>query len=509
MPRLSQSRQNAWPPSATILLLSPLRPGVGIVRCSGRTRRPPARAFPLAGIAVVGGGFPGAFFAQALGILQAQFGRLARLLIAGNDAIPGRQLELLGRRARQALELVQVESFNLLPRPIRLLEELHAGFDAGIVVEAIDVQVGVEDVEAVVIDDLRQQLLQAEAMQRVVLVIDIGIHGAGLQRMGFKAVVKISENDEHAAPQLYPNFLPAMAFKNSPFRFQMVDVSLLDPDPAHVRQSINEEALKGLTNAVRKLGIIQPIIVRPTANDRYSVIAGERRRQAAIQAGETQVPVIVRDCSDDEALEVRVFENIGLGVRSALEPRDMATAIQAIAQRFASPEEAAQYFGRAPTWLAQAKAAANLSEKVTALLDAGKISSTGAAVQLEKLARKNEAKAESLIEQIEQLPDGEKMSKKDMDEVLAVAPARSEPTEAAPSPAAPAPSASQPEPAAAAADTPPWEAPTEAPQPTPTPRTKVNPGKVKLVAELLGLSEEDEETILARLIDEFLSLRGG
>ncbi|WP_298396530.1 ParB/RepB/Spo0J family partition protein [uncultured Azonexus sp.] len=298
-----------------------------------------------------------------------------------------------------------------------------------------------------------------------------------------------------------------MAFKNSPFRFQMVDVSLLDPDPEHVRQSINEEALKGLTNAVRKLGIIQPIIVRPAADDRYSVIAGERRRQAAIQAGETQVPVIVRDCTDEDALEVRVFENIGLGVRSALEPRDMATAIQAIAQRFASPEEAAQYFGRAPTWLAQATAAANLSEKVTALLDAGKISSTGAAVQLEKLARKNEAKAESLIEQIEQLPDGEKMSKKDMDEVLA--PARSEPAEAAPSPAAPTPSASQPEPATAATDTPPWEAPTEAPQPTPTPRTKVNPGKVKLVAELLCLSEEDEETILARLIDEFLSLRGG
>ena len=325
--------------------------------------------------------------------------------------------------------------------------------------------------------------------------------------MGFKAVVKRRENDEHAAPLLYPNFLPAMAFKNSPFRFQMVDVSLLDPDPAHVRQSINEEALKGLTNAVRKLGIIQPIVVRPAANDRYSVIAGERRRQAAIQAGETQVPVIVRDCSDEDALEVRVFENIGLGVRSALEPRDMATAIQAIAQRFASPEEAAQYFGRAPTWLAQATAAANLSEKVTALLDAGKISSTGAAVQLEKLARKNEAKAESLIEQIEQLPDGEKMSKKDMDEVLA--PARTEPTEAAPSPAVPAPSASQPEPITAATDMPPWEAPPEAPQPTPTPRTKVNPGKVKLVAELLGLSEEDEETILARLIDEFLSLRGG
>ncbi len=84
-----------------------------------------------------------------------------------------------------------------------------------------------------------------------------------------------------------------MAFKNSPFHFQMVDVSMVDPDPGHIRQSIGEEALKGLTNAVRKLGIIHPVIVRPGSGDRFVVIAGERRRQAAIQAGETQLPVIV------------------------------------------------------------------------------------------------------------------------------------------------------------------------------------------------------------------------
>lgn len=309
-----------------------------------------------------------------------------------------------------------------------------------------------------------------------------------------------------------------MAFKNSPLHFQMVDVSLIDPDPRHVRQNIAEDALKGLTNAVRQLGLIHPLVVRPGAANRFEVIAGERRRQAAILAGETELPVIVRACTDEEALEVQVFENLGLGVRSALEPREMATAIQAIAQRFASPEDAAQYFGRAPTWLAQATAAANLSEKVSALLDAGKIASTSAAVQLEKLARKNEAKAESLIEQIEQLPDGEKMSKKDLDEVIAVGAVRPEASAAA-APLEPAPvvatvaPVSPPEPAAlpVSADTPPWEAPQAAaqpsPSPAPSPRAKVNPGKVRLVAELLGVSEDDEETILARLIDEFLSLR--
>lgn len=304
-----------------------------------------------------------------------------------------------------------------------------------------------------------------------------------------------------------------MAFKDGTPQFLIVDVSAINPDPTHVRQNINEDALKGLTNAVQKLGIIHPLIVRPGSAGRYVVIAGERRRQAAIQAGETKVPVIIRPCTEEEALEVRVFENIGLGVRSALEPRDMANAIQAIANRFESPEDAARYFGRAPTWLSQATAAANLSEKVTALLDSGKISSTSAAVQLEKLAKKNEAKAESLIEQIEQLPEGEKVSKKAVDEALSEGLDRPKKTQPPAPVAPPAQEAVQPEPApvVSAEDIPPWEempqdSPVANPAPTPS-RAKVNPGKVKRVAELLGLSDEDEEVILARLIDEFLALK--
>lgn len=300
-----------------------------------------------------------------------------------------------------------------------------------------------------------------------------------------------------------------MAFKDDTPRLEIVDLGLIDPDPLHVRKAISDEGLKGLTNAVRQLGLIQPIIVRPAGGQRYQVIVGERRRLAALQAGETAVPVIVRTCSDEEALEIRVFENIGLGVRSALEPREMANAVQAIAARFASAEEAAQYFGRAPTWLAQATAAAKLSERISALLDSGKISSTGAAVQLEKLARKNEAKAESLIEQIAQLPDGEKISKKVVDDVLSGESGRPRKDEERAVPAQFMPEAAAPQ--ATADDVPPWEETPSQPSPAPlapaAPRGKVNPGKVKLVAELLGLSEEDEETLLARLIDDFLAAR--
>ncbi|UCV21332.1 ParB/RepB/Spo0J family partition protein [Ferribacterium limneticum] len=298
-----------------------------------------------------------------------------------------------------------------------------------------------------------------------------------------------------------------MAFKDSSSDFQIVDITLIEADPRHARQNIDEGNLKGLANSIQKMGVIHPLLVRPAnTNGRYTVVVGERRRQAALLAGEKTVPVIVRACAPDETLEVQVFENIGLGVRSALEPRDMANAIQAIAERFESPEEAAQHFGRAPTWLAQATAAANLSEKVTALLDAGKISSTGAAVQLEKLSKKDEAKADVLIDQIEQLPEGEKVSRKIVDNALSEVSAGRKKKESVVS------DASSGEPAieqvtssaASAASIPPWEDLHE-PDQISSARRRVSQDKVRLVAELLGLDDGDEEEVLIRLIDEFLA----
>lgn len=297
-----------------------------------------------------------------------------------------------------------------------------------------------------------------------------------------------------------------MSFRSSSSEFKIIDIGAVDPDPTHPRQTLDETGLKGLSNAIGKMGVIHPLIVRPgTVAGRYTVIAGERRRQAAILAGETSLPVLVRACAADEALEVQVFENLGLGVRAPLEPRELATAIQTIAQRFEKQEEAAQYFGRPTNWLNQATAAANLSEKVTALLDAGKISSTSTALQIEKLAKKDEAKAESLIDQIDQLPEGEKISKKVVDSVVAEASGRRKKKDEPPAPSLPA-ATEVPAPAAVETATPPWaevaqNAPASPAQP------KLSPGKVKLVAEILGLSDDDHEEVLARLIDEFLAMK--
>lgn len=291
-----------------------------------------------------------------------------------------------------------------------------------------------------------------------------------------------------------------MTFKDTQPQFQMIDVTLIEPDRASPRQQIDEAALKGLANSIRKAGLIHPLVVQPAnASGRHTLIVGERRWRAAVMAGEKTVPALIRRCEPDEVLQVRVFENLGLGLRAPLEPRDMANAIQAIAERFATREAAAEHLGGTPAWLRQATAAAaaNLSPKITALLDSGKISSAGAAIQLEKLAQKNEAKAESLIGQIEQLPEGEKLVRKTVDRVLSEEGGRRRKKEealaAANSPAG-----------TGAADAPPWEEASAGPAPA----RRINPGKVKLVAEILGLADGDEDEVLARLVDEFLALKG-
>ncbi|QEL63619.1 chromosome partitioning protein ParB [Oryzomicrobium terrae] len=302
-----------------------------------------------------------------------------------------------------------------------------------------------------------------------------------------------------------------MAFKDTHPDFKLIDLALIDPDPEHPRKQVDTAGLKALVASIQAKGLIQPLIVQPAGADgRHKLIVGERRWRAAMLAGETKVPALVRPCAPEEALEIQVFENLGQGVRAPLETREMANAIQAIAQRFDSREAAAEHFGRPQSWLNQATAAANLSPKVSALLDSGKISSTTTAIQLEKLAQKNEARVDTLIEQVQ---DGEKLPKQAVESALtAEGLKRSKkkatadavvPSAAAPASEAPAPSVAPPPAPAGAATTAPAPATVAAPAPR-----KVSPSKMKRVAQLLGVAEGDEDEVLARLIDEFLALKG-
>lgn len=285
-----------------------------------------------------------------------------------------------------------------------------------------------------------------------------------------------------------------MTFKETHPQFQMIDVASVEPDPANPRQHIDEAALRILANSIRRKGLIHPLVVQPAnAAGKHLLIVGERRWRAAVMAGEKAVPALIRHCERDEVLEVRIFENLGMGLRAPLEPREMANAIQAVTDRFETRAAAAEYFSGTPSWLNQATAAAaaNLSPKVTALLDSGKISSAGAAVRLEKLVQKNVAKADSLIGQIEQLPEGEKLGRKVVERALFEEGGRRKVKE------------DQAAVMETPASTPPWETSSIVPSPA-----RINPGKMQMVAKILGLADSNEEEILARLVDEFLALKG-
>lgn len=284
-----------------------------------------------------------------------------------------------------------------------------------------------------------------------------------------------------------------MRFKQVVPEFKMIDVAKVVPDTAHPRRQYDEAGLKRLADSIAELGVIQPVLVQPAdAEGKYRLIVGERRLRAALLAGEAMIPALVHACPPQQTLEVQVFENLGQGVRLPLAPREMAQALKTIARGFESAEAAAERFGQPATWLEQKTAPANLSPKVEALLESGQITSCTTAVQLEKLAQKNEARLDALVAEVER---GEKLPKKAVEAALVAEGVKRAKKPAEPDAIADVHVARAAEPAAVS--------------PAASPRaTRVNPGKVRMVAQILGLDEGDEAAVLDRLIDEFLALKG-
>ncbi len=102
------------------------------------------------------------------------------------------------------------------------------------------------------------------------------------------------------------------------------------PNPFQPRSNMNDENILSLTESVRRFGVLQPISVRP-AGERFEIVAGERRWRAAKGAGLAEVPVVVRDASDEEMLEFALIENLQ---REDLNAIDRAKAYSELCDRF-------------------------------------------------------------------------------------------------------------------------------------------------------------------------------
>jgi ParB family chromosome partitioning protein len=121
-------------------------------------------------------------------------------------------------------------------------------------------------------------------------------------------------------------------------------VDRLQPGRYQPRTRMDAESLNELAASIKEQGLMQPILVRPAAGDRYEIIAGERRWRAAQLAGLEEVPVVVRDVPDQAALAMALIENIQ---REDLNPLEEAQGVQRLVAEFKlTHQEAADAIGR-------------------------------------------------------------------------------------------------------------------------------------------------------------------
>jgi ParB family transcriptional regulator, chromosome partitioning protein len=159
-----------------------------------------------------------------------------------------------------------------------------------------------------------------------------------------------------------------------------VPISQIEPNPYQPRNHFDEESLAGLTASIRELGVLQPILVREIAPDRFALIAGERRWRAAKRAGLQFMPIIVRDVSDELTLQHALVENLH---RDDLNPLEEAAAYQQLIEDFNMTQEAvAHRVGKSRSAVANLLRLFQLPPQVQRLVADGQVSAGHAKVLL-------------------------------------------------------------------------------------------------------------------------------
>ena len=149
-------------------------------------------------------------------------------------------------------------------------------------------------------------------------------------------------------------------------------IESLKANPRNPRRDFSDAELEELAASIREHGIIQPIVVRKTTGDNFEIIAGERRWRAAQRANQHDVPIVVVEATDRQALEFAVIENIQRADLNAIEE---ASGYQALMEEFNhSQDEVAQIVGKSRPHVANMMRLLKLSAPVQALVRSGQLS---------------------------------------------------------------------------------------------------------------------------------------
>ena len=151
-----------------------------------------------------------------------------------------------------------------------------------------------------------------------------------------------------------------------------LSINEIEPNRDQPRKIFEEQALAELSASIKEHGVLQPLLVRPMADGSYRLVAGERRYRAARMAGVTEVPVTIREMTDEEESIFALIENLH---REDLNAIEEAQGIKTLIDTFGfTQEEAAQKVGKSRTAVTNSLRLLNLPEDISNLVRDGKIS---------------------------------------------------------------------------------------------------------------------------------------
>lgn len=198
-------------------------------------------------------------------------------------------------------------------------------------------------------------------------------------------------------------------------------IAELEPNHNQPRKDFDEKALIELAESIKQHGLIQPILVRPIIGGGYQIVAGERRYRASRMAGLTEVPVTIRELTEEETMEIALIENLQ---RENLNPLEEALGYQSLMEEYdLSQEQVAAAVGKSRPAIANTLRLLNLPKPVTELIKEGKISAGHGRALLaidsdeEKIRIANDIVSQDLsVRQVEKLTKKKSIEKEDKPE---------------------------------------------------------------------------------------------
>ena len=194
-----------------------------------------------------------------------------------------------------------------------------------------------------------------------------------------------------------------------------VNLNDIEPNRAQPRKDFDQEALSELAESIAEHGLIQPIVVKPTTNGRYSIIAGERRWRAGRIAGLYEVPVVIKDVEEKELMEIALIENLQ---REDLNPVEEALGYRSLIDSYnLTQDEIAKTMGKSRVAVTNALRLLNLNEEELEALREGTITAGHARALLSAKDEENRKKMFELaklgvsVRQLEKMAKGKKESK--------------------------------------------------------------------------------------------------